>query len=120
MVVPKYDGQLSFSIINTEMTVKAMRDSGYKSTTHALAELVDNAIEADATAIELFGIGKHNEETNRITLEELAVLDNGRGMDAATLRGSLRYGFGYSDSSSRNWAFWSRTSEFINVTGETG
>ena len=88
------NGQLSFSIINTEMTIKAMRDSGYKSTTHALAELVDNAIEADATSIELFGVSKLNEQTGRVTLEELAVLDNGKGMDAATLRGSLRYGFG--------------------------
>ena len=31
--------QLAFSIINTKMTVAAMRDSGYKSTTHALAEI---------------------------------------------------------------------------------
>ena len=86
--------QLSFSIINTEMTVKAMRDSGYKSTTHALAEIVDNAVEAGATAVELFGISKQNERTGRVTLEELAVLDNGQGMDATTLRGSLRYGYG--------------------------
>ena len=88
------NGQLSFSIINTEMTVKAMRDSGYKSTTHALAELVDNAIEAGATSIEVFGVSKLNEQTGRVTLEALAVLDNGQGMDVATLRGSLRYGFG--------------------------
>ena len=76
------------------MTVKAMRDSGYKSTTHALAEIVDNSIESGATAVELFGISKENERTGRVALEELAVLDNGQGMDSATLRGSLRYGFG--------------------------
>ena len=88
------DGQLSFSIINTEMTVEAMRDSGYKSTTHALAELIDNAIEAGATAVEVFGVSGHNDQTGRITLKELAVLDNGEGMDQAKLRGSLRYGHG--------------------------
>ena len=86
--------QLSFSIINTEMTVKAMRDSGYKSTTHALAELVDNGIEAGATAVELFGISGEHQTTGRVTLKELAVLDNGHGMDSKTLRGSLRYGVG--------------------------
>ena len=30
-----------------------MRDSGYKDTDHALAELIDNSIEADAQLIEL-------------------------------------------------------------------
>ena len=89
-----FDTQLSFSIVNTEMTVMAMRDSGYKSTTHALAELVDNGIEAGATAVEVFGISKQNERTGRVALEELAVLDNGQGMDSVTLRGSLRYGHG--------------------------
>ena len=89
-----HDEQLSFSIINTEMTVEAMRDSGYKSTTHALAELIDNAVEADATAIEVFGVSRRDDRTGRITLQELAVLDNGEGMDQVRLRGSLRYGHG--------------------------
>ena len=88
------DGQLSFSIVNTEMTVEAMRDSGYKSTTHALAELIDNAIEANASTIEVFGVSRRDEKTGRITLKELAVLDNGDGMDPVALRGSLRYGHG--------------------------
>ena len=86
--------QLAFSIINTKMTVAAMRDSGYKSTIHALAEIIDNSIEANATAIEIFGLSQQDAQTGRITLTELAVLDNGVGMDATTLRGSLRYGYG--------------------------
>ena len=88
------ENQLSFSIINTQMTVAAMRDSGYRSTTHALAELIDNSIEASATAIEVFGVSQRDDLTERVTLRELAVLDNGSGMDAITLRGSLRYGHG--------------------------
>ena len=86
--------QMSFSIIDSEMTVKAMRDSGYKSTTHALAELIDNSIESHATAIEVFGISHRDARTGRFTLTKLAVLDNGGGMDSDTLRGSLRYGHG--------------------------
>lgn len=86
--------QLSFEIIDPEMTIEAMRDSGYKSTTHALAELIDNSIEAGASDIEIFGLSRYNEDTNRVTLRELAVLDNGMGMDPVTLRGSLRYGHG--------------------------
>ena len=88
------DAQMTFSIINTEMTVEAMRDSGYKSTTHALAELIDNSIEANATDIEVFGVSRWNPRTRRMSLAELAVLDNGDGMDPNTLRGSLRYGYG--------------------------
>ena len=86
--------QVDFSIINTAMTVRSMRDSGYKSTTHALAELIDNSIEASAVSIELFGLSRWDEVKSRHALEELAVLDDGVGMDADTLRGALRYGFG--------------------------
>lgn len=84
----------SYTIINTGMTVEAMRDSGYKSTTHALAEIIDNALEAGADSIEVFGISRPSKKTGRITLSELAVLDNGGGMDETTLRRSLRYGDG--------------------------
>lgn len=86
--------QLSFSIIDTQMTVKSMRDSGYKSTTHALAELIDNSIESGATVIEIFGVAREDRRTSRFTLRELAVLDNGVGMNRLELRGSLRYGHG--------------------------
>ena len=86
--------QDDFSIINTAMAVRSMRDSGYKSTTHALAELIDNSIEAGAVSIELFGVSRWNEVRSRHSLEELAVLDDGVGMNADTLRGALRYGFG--------------------------
>lgn len=90
------EGQQTFSIINTPMTVSAMRDNGYKSTTHALAELIDNSIEANATHIELFGLSRYDMGAKKrsLRLKELAVLDNGCGMDSDTLRGSLRYGIG--------------------------
>ena len=86
--------ELDFSIIDATMTVQAMRDSGYKSTTHALAELIDNSIESEADSIEVFGLSRFDTRTNRWGLQELAVLDNGRGMDRNTLRGALRYGHG--------------------------
>lgn len=94
MVKNSKNSELPFSIIDAEMTVKAMRDSGYKSTTHALAELIDNSIESEATTIEVFGISHKDPHTGRFVLTELAVLDNGVGMAKDTLRGSLRYGHG--------------------------
>ena len=95
-MVKNTEGQQAFSIINTPMTVSAMRDNGYKSTTHALAELIDNSIEANATHIELFGLSQFSKVGQRqaVRLKELAVLDNGDGMDADILRSSLRYGIG--------------------------
>ena len=86
--------QLKFSILDTPRAVEALRDSGYMSTTHALAELIDNSIESGATSIEVFGVTQQHDITKRFTLKELAVLDNGGGMDAETLRRSLRYGDG--------------------------
>lgn len=86
--------QLMFSILDTPKAVKALRDSGYMSTTHALAELIDNSIESGSTSIEVFGVTQRDDSTKRFTLKELAVLDNGGGMDAETLRRSLRYGDG--------------------------
>ena len=94
MAVAESGEQLEFSIVDTRMTVEAMRDSGYKSTTHAFAELIDNSIESGGTAIEIFGVSRRDTHTGRFTLRELAVLDNGEGMNKTTLRGSLRYGHG--------------------------
>ena len=94
MAMTNSDSQLSFSIIDSKMTVQAMRDSGYRSTTHALAELIDNSIESGSTTIEIFGVSRRDDRTGRFTLKELAVLDNGEGMGKYDLRGSLRYGYG--------------------------
>ena len=40
--VQRLDGE----IIPPELAVKAMRDSGYKNTAYALAELIDNSVQA--------------------------------------------------------------------------
>ena len=90
----KRQTELRFPIVVPQMTVQSMRASGYKSTTHALAELIDNSIESGADMIEVFGLSRTDEVTGRFTLQELAVLDNGGGMDALTLQGALCYGQG--------------------------
>ncbi len=41
------------TLVNFQNFIVATRDSGYKSTASALAELVDNAIEAAATKVEI-------------------------------------------------------------------
>jgi len=83
-------------IIPPELAVKAMRDSGYRNTAYALAELIDNSAQAEATLIEVFCIEQREQigQRERRRIREIAVLDNGRGMDANVLRMALQFGNG--------------------------
>ncbi|MFF9374617.1 ATP-binding protein [Streptomyces griseoluteus] len=85
-----------YSIVTPDLTVTALQASGYKSTAHAIAELIDNAIEANAPLVELFAIEALDRPNNkgRHRIEKIVVLDNGDGMDKDTLRHSLRIGAG--------------------------
>ena len=83
-------------IIPSRLAITSMRDSGYKNTAYALAELIDNAQQAEATVIELLCLQKREriQQRDRARLSKIAVLDNGRGMDYATLRIALQFGNG--------------------------
>ena len=83
-------------IIPPHLAITAMRDSGYKNTAYALAELIDNAVQAEASMIEVFCIEKREQVRmrERSRLWEIAVLDNGSGMDVQTLWMALQFGNG--------------------------
>ncbi|RGD60308.1 DNA mismatch repair protein [Kitasatospora xanthocidica] len=85
-----------YSIVTSDLTIKALQDSGYKSTAHAIAELIDNGLEAKADLVELFVVESTDRPSHRARyrVEKIAVLDNGTGMDPETLRQSLRFGAG--------------------------
>ncbi len=69
--------------------VRGMRDIGYKSTAFALAELGDNSIQAGATKIDVvFGFEKGAKPT------QVAIIDDGHGMDGKMVRASLIWGAG--------------------------
>ena len=78
-----------YSIVAVDKFIQATRDSGYKNTASAIAELIDNAIQAGADQIEVFL--QRSEEDPRYPLE-VYVCDNGAGMDPVTLRQALRFG----------------------------
>lgn len=83
-------------IVPAHLAVKAMRDNGYKNAAYAIAELMDNAIQAEATSVELL-CGEHEvqlEHRKSSRIKELAVLDNGIGMDEEVLRLALQFGNG--------------------------
>lgn len=71
-----------------------MRYSGYKNSAHAVAELIDNSIEAKAKHVELVCMSEWNNDRSRHVVEEIAVVDDGSGMNKETLRRALKFGDG--------------------------
>lgn len=83
-------------IFPPELTVRALRDSGYKNSAYALAELIDNSIQANATEVEVICVEERVmlQERRRARMTEIAVIDNGDGMDANVLTIALEFGNG--------------------------
>ena len=70
--------------------VRGIRDLGYKSNPNALAELVDNSVQAGSDRVEVFfgyDGGKSDKKPNQI-----AVLDNGHGMEPDMIRAAVTWG----------------------------
>lgn len=68
--------------------IRGIRDLGYKSTATALDELIDNAIQAEASNIDvIFGYDDSPAKPTR-----LAVIDDGHGMDPDMIRLSVVWG----------------------------
>ncbi len=89
--------QSEFSIVRQDRFIQATRDSGYKGTESALSELIDNSIQAGATRVAIRMIAVEEEYCGRgkppqPRVVEVAIADNGRGMDAVLLRRALRFG----------------------------
>lgn len=85
-----------FSIVPSHLAVKAMRDSGYKNIAYALAELIDNSIQAGATHVEVLLAERYERvgEVERRRIYQIGVMDNGDGMTADVLRMALQFGNG--------------------------
>lgn len=67
--------------------IDAVRDSGYRTPAHALAELVDNSLEAGATKISI-SFRKDSSSGE----QAIEILDNGCGMPPAVLQQALQFG----------------------------
>ena len=88
--------QLRFDFVPTELAIQAMRDNGYKNAAYAIAELFDNSLQAEAKSVELLCLESEEQllSRRRRRIKEVAVLDNGTGMDATVLRKALQFGNG--------------------------
>ena len=76
--------------------MRAMRDSGYRNTAYALAELIDNSVQANATGVDVICLEEytHINERRRRRMSAIGVLDNGGGMSPEVLRLALQFGNG--------------------------
>lgn len=92
-----------YDIVPTSLAVKAMRDNGYKNAAYAVAELMDNSIQAQSTLVELLCADEEVTIDQRVRrrMARVAVLDNGTGMDAPTLQRALQFGNGYWEATKR-------------------
>lgn len=82
-------------IIEPGVAIGSMRDSGFSSAAHALAEIIDNSIQASSDRVELIAFETPTAiANNRVVkrLERIGILDNGCGMSPETLQLSLRFG----------------------------
>ena len=76
------------ALVDSANFLHATRDSGYKTTALAIAEFIDNSLQAGATRVAIeVSTGNHAEYPI-----ELAVSDNGSGMDEGALAVSLTFG----------------------------
>jgi len=84
------------AIIPASTAIETFRDSGYKSTASALAELIDNSIEAGADNIQILTFEKEVQGRQRMLtkISEIMVYDDGIGMTEDVLSICLQFGNG--------------------------
>ena len=83
-------------IVNNKFFIKSAQDSGYKNAAYAIAEIIDNSIQAKAKEVALICeddlqnmSGKHFSRINTI-----AIYDNGDGMSPGVLHKALSFEMG--------------------------
>jgi hypothetical protein len=86
-------------IIPAKTAIAAFRDAGYRNTASALAELIDNSIEANADTVQVITfeesvppVGYSTRTVNKIV--KIAVYDDGKGMGKDVLAIALQFGNG--------------------------
>ena len=83
-------------IVPVGLAIKAMADGSYKNMAYALAELMDNSIEAKASNVELVCIESQKNVNGKQMqqIDQIVVADDGKGMDKELLYKALQIGFG--------------------------
>lgn len=88
---------MSNRFLNAATVIESLRDNGYTNSAYALAELIDNSLQATATRVELGFVEEQKSKDGRrtpYTVSAISLWDNGIGMDAETLRVAMQFGGG--------------------------
>lgn len=88
--------RLDYPIIPAPTAIETFRDSGYRNTAAALAELIDNSIEANASTVQVLTFEAPYTVSRRTVqrIDKIAVYDDGAGMSPAVLAIALQFGNG--------------------------
>ena len=88
--------RLGGEIIPPKLAITAMRDSGYRNTAYALAELIDNSVQANANSVDVICVEEYTQlkQRRRRRMNAIGVLDDGCGMTPDVLRLALQFGNG--------------------------
>ena len=81
-----------YPLFNVRHAVESQRRSGYRDTAAAAREIVDNAIEAGATRVDV--TFDTDRSTGKTGVSNIAFMDNGSGMLPGMLRYALTWGGG--------------------------
>jgi hypothetical protein len=71
--------------------LESQRSSGYKNTTFAIAELIDNAFDSGAMTCKVIFIEKRGSDNKRY-IDEVLIADDGEGMSDEKLKFCLQFG----------------------------
>jgi hypothetical protein len=83
-------------IIPAKTAIQTFRDAGYRNTVAALAEIIDNSIEANGKNIQVISYEKEVQVGKRTMsqIQEIVTYDDGRGMSPEVLSICLQFGNG--------------------------
>ena len=88
--------------------IESKRSSGYKSTIYAIAEIVDNSVDAGAKEITILlfeDVFNRGRERAGKSITDIVFIDNGKGMNLEKLNGCLTFASGEGKANNRIGAF---------------
>lgn len=86
----RLEGRSELGLMVPEAFMRGIRDIGYRSNGEAIAELVDNALQAFATRVDIVFGYAGAKSTKKPS--QLAVIDNGHGLEPAMMRLAMMWG----------------------------
>jgi hypothetical protein len=87
--------------------IEKLVSSGYKNPTYAMAEIIDNSVDANAKNIDIVLVEEITQEGGRLSrfISEVFFIDDGTGMNLEQINGCLKFSEGAGTANSRIGTF---------------